>query len=333
VATVEAAPEPEAVAVMAMTGVAVAAVLEVAEAEVPEAAVVEVVEVHCRKRRKTPEERAAEAASKEAAAQAKAEAKATAKAAREEEARRKASERSAAREEVARRRATERETAAAAREASTHVSRASVARQIQEAATVAAQQAVQRVMAAVGARGSQRGSQRGASQRTCSGSQRGGASQPGGASQRGGASQPGGSSQRGGSRHGEHHLSSPPPPPPSSRGRVLKRPRKYGDAGELDDGPASRFRSAMPTPKPAVDVATEMGVPAFALPGEAVYAMGLRAGMRMRFRAEVTALRVHFPRIVVRYTASEDGMATHPLALPEMRVAYVTMPDVAPRDW
>ena len=76
-----------------------------------------------------------------------------------------------------------------------------------------------------------------------------------------------------------------------------------------------------------------MGVPAFALPGEQVYAMGLRAGVRMRFRAEVTALRTHFPRIVVRYTASEDGTATHPLALPEMRVAYVTMADVAPRDW
>ena len=55
--------------------------------------------------------------------------------------------------------------------------------------------------------------------------------------------------------------------------------------------------------------------------------------MRMRFRAEVTALRVQFPRIVVRYTASEDGAATHPHALPEMRTAYVTMADVAPRDW
>ena len=124
----------------------------------------------------------------------------------------------------------------------------------------------------------------------------------------------------------------PPPapsPPPSSRGRARKRPRKYGDAGELEDG----FRSAPLAPKPATDPAGEMGVPAFARPGEAVYATGLRAGVRMRFRAEVTALRVQFPRIVVRYTASEDGTATHPHALPEMRTAYVTMADVAPRDW
>ena len=82
-----------------------------------------------------------------------------------------------------------------------------------------------------------------------------------------------------------------------------------------------------------LDPAGEMGVPAFARPGEAVYATGLRAGVRMRFRAEVTALRVQFPRIVVRYTASEDGTGTHPHALPEMRTAYVTMADVAPRDW
>ena len=93
------------------------------------------------------------------------------------------------------------------------------------------------------------------------------------------------------------------------------------------------FRSAPLAPKPATDPASEMGVPAFARPGEAVYATGLRAGVRMRFRAEVTALRVQFPRIVVRYTASEDGTATHPHALPEMRTAYVTMADVAPRDW
>ena len=112
-------------------------------------------------------------------------------------------------------------------------------------------------------------------------------------------------------------------------GRARKRPRKYGDAGELEDG----FRSAPLAPKPATDPASEMGVPAFARPGEAVYATGLRAGVRMRFRAEVTALRVQFPRIVVRYTASEDGTATHPHALPEMRTAYVTMADVAPRDW
>ena len=40
-----------------------------------------------------------------------------------------------------------------------------------------------------------------------------------------------------------------------------------------------------------------------------------------------------FPRIVVTYTTTEDGTDTNALALPEMKIAYVTMADVAPRDW
>ena len=61
--------------------------------------------------------------------------------------------------------------------------------------------------------------------------------------------------------------------------------------------------------------------------------MGLRAGVRMRFRARVTGLRKQFPRIVVTYTATEDGAGTSALALPEMKTAYLTMADVAPCDW
>ena len=60
----------------------------------------------------------------------------------------------------------------------------------------------------------------------------------------------------------------------------------------------------MPPPRKAsVDPRVEMGVPAYALPGEQVWAMGLRAGVRMRFKAEVTKLRKQFPRIVVKYIA------------------------------
>ena len=60
--------------------------------------------------------------------------------------------------------------------------------------------------------------------------------------------------------------------------------------------------------------------------------MGLHAGARKRFKAEVLSLRTQFPRIVVKYFASEEGN-TNAIALPEMRTAYVTMADVAPKDW
>ena len=57
-----------------------------------------------------------------------------------------------------------------------------------------------------------------------------------------------------------------------------------------------------------------------------------RAGFRLRFRATVLRLRAQFPRIVVRYDATEDGNAAKPL-LPDVGTAYLTMDQVAPRDW
>jgi len=60
--------------------------------------------------------------------------------------------------------------------------------------------------------------------------------------------------------------------------------------------------------------------------------MGLRGGVRLRFRAEVTAHRKTFPRIVVKYVSTEGG-ETNPVALPEIRTAYLMMADVFPKDW
>ena len=121
----------------------------------------------------------------------------------------------------------------------------------------------------------------------------------------------------------------PPPPLPSRSGRVPKRK----DRLEIDIAdPASSFRSAPPSRKASVDPSHEMGVPAYALPGEQVVAMGLRGGVRLRFRAEVTALRKTFPRIVVKYVSTEEG-ETNPVALPEIRTAYLMMADVFPKDW
>jgi len=60
--------------------------------------------------------------------------------------------------------------------------------------------------------------------------------------------------------------------------------------------------------------------------------MGLRGGVRLRFRAEVTAHRKTFPRIVVKYVSTEGG-ETNPVALPEILTAYLMMADVFPKDW
>lgn len=85
--------------------------------------------------------------------------------------------------------------------------------------------------------------------------------------------------------------------------------------------------------KTPLDPSVDMGVPAFCLPGGEVYAMGLRAGVRLRFRARVVSLRNHFPRIVVEYLSTEDGVGTGSLELPEMKRAYLTMADVFVCDW
>ena len=77
--------------------------------------------------------------------------------------------------------------------------------------------------------------------------------------------------------------------------------------------------------KASVSPSVDMGVPAYALPGEVVFAMGLHAGVRKRFRARVVKLRKMFPRIVVKYVATEDGSGTHPLELPDPITAYLTV--------
>jgi hypothetical protein len=123
----------------------------------------------------------------------------------------------------------------------------------------------------------------------------------------------------------------PPAAPQRVSQRASRKRERFGDGGELD-GAASSFQSAPPPRKPSVDPSIDMGVPAFAMQGEDVWAMGLRGGVRLRFRAHVTGLRKHFPRIIVRYTATEDG-ETNRHALPDLQTAYLTMADVSPRDW
>ena len=137
--------------------------------------------------------------------------------------------------------------------------------------------------------------------------------------------------------NGQGERSPPPPPPPPppvvprSSARQPKRKERFGDNGELD-GAASSFHSAPAARKASIAPDVEMGVPAYALPGEQVWATGLHAGNRKRFKAEVVGLRKQFPRIVVKYIADEGGN-TAAIALPEMRTAYLMMVDVEPKDW
>ena len=81
-------------------------------------------------------------------------------------------------------------------------------------------------------------------------------------------------------------------------GRQVKTADKFGTRGELD-GAASSFQSA-PVPRRAMpDVSVETSVPAWANPGSPIlFAWGLHAGTRKRFRAKVLKLRPQYPRIV-----------------------------------
>ena len=61
-----------------------------------------------------------------------------------------------------------------------------------------------------------------------------------------------------------------------------------------------------------------MGVPAYALPGEEVWAMGLHAAARKRFKAEGVGRRTPSLRLHVKYVGPEDGNP-NPLALPDIK--------------
>ena len=89
--------------------------------------------------------------------------------------------------------------------------------------------------------------------------------------------------------------------------------------------------TAVEASKAPVEPSHEMGVPAWATPGEEVWATGLFAGHRRWFKAEVVAVRARFPRILVKYTATEDGATTR-ATLPEVLTAYLHMGVLQPMD-
>jgi hypothetical protein len=119
-----------------------------------------------------------------------------------------------------------------------------------------------------------------------------------------------------------------PAPVASRAGRKVAAVLRFGDAGE-QDGAGRSFRSVPVASKPIMSLADESAVPAYAVVGAQVWAVGLHAGVRKRFRAEVIRLRKQFPRIVVKYVATEAG-GTHKLELPDPITAYLTMTDLEP---
>ena len=71
-----------------------------------------------------------------------------------------------------------------------------------------------------------------------------------------------------------------------------------------------------------MSIADETEVPGFAAMGATIKCIGWHGGAHKLFTARVLEIRARFPRIVVEFTADDTG-ATHPIALPQPRIAYV----------
>ena len=108
-----------------------------------------------------------------------------------------------------------------------------------------------------------------------------------------------------------------------------KRSRSAVTRYEAGQGGGLARRSAEPEPPPApvedagIDNAAAMDVSGL-FDGQLVYAKGLApSGERVWFRSQIVRLRPgHFPPIVVKYMATENGNEAA-LLLPQQRTAYV----------
>lgn len=67
----------------------------------------------------------------------------------------------------------------------------------------------------------------------------------------------------------------------------------------------------------------ETEVPEYATVGATVRAIGWHGGTHKFFTARVLEIRTRFPKIVVEFIADETTGASHPIALPEPKTAYV----------
>ena len=71
-----------------------------------------------------------------------------------------------------------------------------------------------------------------------------------------------------------------------------------------------------------MSIADETEVPSWVTVGATIKCIGWHGGSHKFFTARVLEIRARFPRIVVEFTADDTG-ATHPIALPQPRIAYV----------
>jgi len=113
----------------------------------------------------------------------------------------------------------------------------------------------------------------------------------------------------------------------SRSGRVVRAASKFGSNRE-NETRASEWHSVPTSSRPEFDPNLEMHVPDFAAVGVSILATGLLAGVRMQFRATVVKIRPQFPRIVVRYVSTMEGISL-PIALPEVNTAYLTAAEIS----
>ena len=109
-------------------------------------------------------------------------------------------------------------------------------------------------------------------------------------------------------------------------GRVRKAPGRFGHGGELE-GRAGAYRSA-PLPTRNREATLGLEAPGFCLPGCTIWARGWLSGGRTWFKARILKLRRQRPPIHVVYFEDAQGNV-NPLALPNLKEAYVHASDVA----
>ena len=112
----------------------------------------------------------------------------------------------------------------------------------------------------------------------------------------------------------------PPPPPPLRSGRVSKRPITLEDAGAFD-GPDGMFTTAPAAAGKKPRLSTIHPLPAYAVQGARVVAMGSLGGAQVPFNCEIIKV-LPGQRVHVRFLSDTAGNTAR-ICLPMIPTAYV----------
>ena len=120
------------------------------------------------------------------------------------------------------------------------------------------------------------------------------------------------------------------PSPPARHAAIMKKKKKR--SGRSTNWP-TMSRQRGPTVTTEEVTLDKDGCPLLpegvALREGFVLAWGTNAGQRRQYKAILIAVRPHFPPLLVKYVADENG-SQNPLLLPEVRISYVNLGDVSP---